>query len=56
MEHNSEGKTLGTIHNARMSDESIDELVDGLRDDCRAALVQRLELLVSLFRDGAHEF
>jgi hypothetical protein len=39
-----------------MPDESIDELFDALRDDCKAALAQRPELQVSVVCDGAHEF
>jgi hypothetical protein len=54
--HDSQGKTLGTIRYARMPDESIDELCDALRDDCKAALAQRPELAVSVVCDGAHEF
>ena len=54
--HDSLGKTLGTIRYARMPDESIDELCDALRDDCKAALAQRPELAVSVVCDGAHEF
>ncbi len=54
--HDSHGKTLGTSRYARMPDESIDELCDALRDDCKAALAQRPELHVSVVCDGAHEF
>lgn len=54
--HDALGKTLGTIRYARMPDESIDELFDALRDDCKAALAQRPELQVSVVCDGAHEF
>lgn len=54
--HDSQGKNLGTIRYSRMAHESIDELCDGLRDDCKAVLAKRPELVVSVVCDGAQEF
>lgn len=54
--HDSQGKNLGTIRYSRMAHESINDLCDGLRDDCKAVLAKRPELVVSVVCDGAQEF